>query len=354
MGPDKALMSAAIDDRTSVGLSHCSEITTTRWARASPLLTARNGLSSIGRDLRDLEVEAGATFLLGQSHYGTGNYVRAIEFFAANVAALQVHPDVTQFGSRTLLSLHAPCFLARALVEVGQFNEATRWAKQAITESERRDQPFGSTHGYFALGLTHLRQGAIAEATMALERGVGIARSRSISFFHPLLSAHLGEARRLSGRVDEGLSLLTDAQHVIAGSGRRATAWIQELLAEGYLACGRKTDAAVAAQAAFDASRLGRYRGQEARVLRILGDIAAHGSAPDFDEAMRYYRESISLAEELEMRPLIAHCHLGRGKLYRHTDNREQAQEQLATATTMYREMDMRFWLEQVEAEMGA
>ena len=53
------------------------------------------------------------------------------------------------------------------------------------------------------------------------------------------------------------------------------------------------------------------------------------------------------------MRPLVAHCHLGLGKLSRRTDNREQAQEHLATATTMYREMDMRFWLEQAEAEMS-
>ena len=52
------------------------------------------------------------------------------------------------------------------------------------------------------------------------------------------------------------------------------------------------------------------------------------------------------------MRPLIAHCHLGLGKLYRRTGKREQAQEHLTTATTMYREMDMRFWLEQAEGEM--
>ena len=52
------------------------------------------------------------------------------------------------------------------------------------------------------------------------------------------------------------------------------------------------------------------------------------------------------------MRPLVAHCHLGLGKLYRRTGKREQAQEHLTTATTMYREMDMRFWLEQAEAEM--
>ncbi len=52
------------------------------------------------------------------------------------------------------------------------------------------------------------------------------------------------------------------------------------------------------------------------------------------------------------MRPLVAHCHLGLGKLYRRTGNPGLAQEHLATATTMYREMEMRFWLEQAEAEM--
>ena len=55
--------------------------------------------------------------------------------------------------------------------------------------------------------------------------------------------------------------------------------------------------------------------------------------------------------KQLGMRPLVAHCHLGLGKLYRRTGKREQAQEHLTTATTMYREMDMRFWLEQAEAE---
>jgi hypothetical protein len=38
---------------------------------------------------------------------------------------------------------------------------------------------------------------------------------------------------------------------------------------------------------------------------------------------------------------------------YRRTAKRERAQEHVATATTMYREMGMRFWLEQAEAEMG-
>jgi hypothetical protein len=51
------------------------------------------------------------------------------------------------------------------------------------------------------------------------------------------------------------------------------------------------------------------------------------------------------------MRPLVAHCHLGLGKLYRRTDKREQAQVHLTTAATMYREMGMTYWLEKAEAE---
>jgi len=54
------------------------------------------------------------------------------------------------------------------------------------------------------------------------------------------------------------------------------------------------------------------------------------------------------------MRPLIAHCHLGLGRLYRLTGKLQEAREHLTVAVTMYREMDMRFYLEQAEAFTGA
>ena len=50
-------------------------------------------------------------------------------------------------------------------------------------------------------------------------------------------------------------------------------------------------------------------------------------------------------------RPLVGHCYLGLGKLYRRTGRRKEAQEHLSTATTMYREMGMTYWLEQAEGE---
>jgi len=105
-------------------------------------------------------------------------------------------------------------------------------------------------------------------------------------------------------------------------------------------------------RATLDASRRIRARGLEAWVLRVLADIASRSATPDFEKAQGLYREALDLADMLGMRPLVAHCHLGLGKLYRRTGDREKPREHLTTATTMYREMEMHFWLEQAETEM--
>ena len=124
------------------------------------------------------------------------------------------------------------------------------------------------------------------------------------------------------------------------------------LLGEVHLLAGRAEEAARFAERALTKSHEHRQRGDEALALRLAGEIASRRESPDVGEAESRYHEGLALAAELGMRPLVAHCHLGLGKLYRRTGQREQAQEHLTTATTMYREMDMRFWLEKAEVEM--
>ena len=53
------------------------------------------------------------------------------------------------------------------------------------------------------------------------------------------------------------------------------------------------------------------------------------------------------------MHPLVAHCHLGLGKLYGGSGDHAKSKEHLTTAVTLYRELDMGFWLEKAEAEFG-
>ena len=121
-------------------------------------------------------------------------------------------------------------------------------------------------------------------------------------------------------------------------------------LGEGYLLAGRPDEAKRTADQALELAREREERGFEAWTLRLQAEIAATAT-PIGEVAETRYREAMALATELEMRPLIAHCHLGLGKLFHRTDQREQAQVHLTTATTMYRGMGMTYWLEKAEAE---
>jgi hypothetical protein len=98
-------------------------------------------------------------------------------------------------------------------------------------------------------------------------------------------------------------------------------------------------------------SRAHLQRGIEVEALRIIGEIRSLQNSDHMGTAETFYYEAIALAEPRGMRPVVAHCHLGLGKLYRRTGKRQEAQQRLTMATTMYREMDMNFWLEQAESE---
>jgi hypothetical protein len=94
-----------------------------------------------------------------------------------------------------------------------------------------------------------------------------------------------------------------------------------------------------------------RGHGHVPNALHLLGDIATHPDRFDAESGEAHCRQALALAEPRGMRPLVARCHLGLGTLYARAGKQPAAQEHLTTATTMYREMDMPFWLEQAEAE---
>jgi tetratricopeptide (TPR) repeat protein len=79
----------------------------------------------------------------------------------------------------------------------------------------------------------------------------------------------------------------------------------------------------------------------------------AHADSLDIAQAEAYYQQALALAEELGMRPLVAHCYQGLGTLYGKIGRPEQARPELSTAIALYRTMDMTFWLPQTEAALA-
>jgi tetratricopeptide (TPR) repeat protein len=122
--------------------------------------------------------------------------------------------------------------------------------------------------------------------------------------------------------------------------------------AEGLLLAGNIQDAKRTADRALELALASGERGNEAGILRLLAEISACDTPPALGPALSLYERAKALAGELGMRPLVAHCHLGLAKLSERTGDRDEAQNHLTAATAMYRDMDMRFWLERVESKI--
>jgi tetratricopeptide (TPR) repeat protein len=116
---------------------------------------------------------------------------------------------------------------------------------------------------------------------------------------------------------------------------------------------GRLGEAHPLAEHALALARERQEQGHQAYALRLLGEIAARREPPESVLAEAHYRQAVALAEELGMRPLVAHCHLGLGTLYAKIGQREPARAELSAAIDLYRAMDMTFWLPQAEAALA-
>ena len=158
----------------------------------------------------------------------------------------------------------------------------------------------------------------------------------------------------LGGRVADAVPLLTQA---VEQTMARARVDIQALcflpLIEAYVLACRLEEAQALAGRTQALARTHQERGHQAYALRLLGEIAAHGKSLQVEQAESSYQQALSLAGALGMRPLQAHCHRGLGTLYAATNQREQSRTALSTASALYRDMDMTFWLPQTEAALA-
>jgi class 3 adenylate cyclase/tetratricopeptide (TPR) repeat protein len=301
---------------------------------------------SIARTLGDRSIEVVATLFLGITHLARGEFSDAATLLERNVA-LEGDLRYERFGTPVIPSARSGAWLADVLSQLGRFDEAIGHAEAAVRTAEAADHSYTLYFGLFELGLAHLRRGDLPRATRVLERGHDLCRTWQFVVGTPLVAAALGAAYALAGWADEALPLVAGAvEEFRSRQSHRWPALILLCAGTTYLAAGRTDEAASHAREALALTRRVGARASEAHALCLAGDVALTAGAED---AAAHYREALALAGELGMRPLIAHCHLGLARLHRRTDKRQQAQEYLTTAVSAYREMDMRFWLEQAE-----
>jgi class 3 adenylate cyclase/tetratricopeptide (TPR) repeat protein len=345
----------ALDDPRRLGRVH-TRMTHYFWTTKhldQALVSGQRALALI-TPLDDFGLYTQANFCLAEVYYSLGNYPQAIAALRWNVEAITGDRIHERFDGPAVVSVVSRRWLAASLAEVGAFTEGLARGEEAIRIAEAAEHPYSLVNAYLGLSYLAVRQGDLPQAVPLLTRAMELCRIWDLAQLVATCAVPLGYALALCGQSAEGLTLLQQTveqgslQHLI---GRNALRAIE--VSETYLGAGRLEEATVLARQAFDLACAQQGRGEQAWALRLLGTIALHGDLPEVEPAEASFRQALALAEELGMRPLQAHCHLGLGTLYATTSQRQQACAELSAAIALYRAMDMTFWLPQAEAALA-
>jgi tetratricopeptide (TPR) repeat protein len=302
----------------------------------------------------DISTRLTANIYVSWGYYSLGDYRRVIDCCRQNIAFLHGELARERFGLPGFPAALFRTILAWCLADVGAFAEAIAWGEEGVRMAEAVEHPYSLAINYANTGLASLRQGDLPKAIPMLERGLGVCQAAQLPIFFPRLASALGLTYTQSGRLSEGLALLEQA---VEQSASMRFVFLHALwlihLGEGYRRAGRLEEATQQAMHALELSHTHQEQGHQAYALRLLGDIAAHRDPPESALAEAHYQQALDLAEELGMRPLLAHCHHGLGTLYARIGQPEQTRTELAAAIALYRAMGMTFWLPQAEAALA-
>ncbi|HKW95485.1 MAG TPA: adenylate/guanylate cyclase domain-containing protein [Methylomirabilota bacterium] len=331
-----------LGDRRRLG-QMCAYMCHNLWMTGRPTEALRFGedAQAIGESLKYLPLQVTGKLYLGAAHLWTGDYRCAEDLLHRVLRLLEGGRRRERFGLPGFPAVMARCYLTLISVDRGAFDEGIAHAQEGIRLSEALDHPYSLTFGCWVLAHLHISRGELASAFPLLERGLAVSREWNLTSFLTNEMGTLGYAHARAGRIAEGIPLMEHALSAaqLRGHGNLLALFLS-YLAEAHVLAGRLEDADEYARRALTFARERGQRGHEACALRLLGEAAAQRDPPTRAEG--HYREALALAEGLGMWPLVAHCHLGLGKLCRLAGRHREADEHLDISSRMYREMNVR------------
>ena len=283
----------------------------------------------------------------GEIYRTLGNYSKAKKYLNDALTLIDSRDEQEYLGQVGLPSVRVRSHLAWTLAELGDFATARNVAAEAMRIADASNHPYSKCHACLCVGGTRVRQGEFESAVEVLARG--FAASEQVPLLRPSIAADLGLASARCGRIAEGLAHADAAVEGATTMGRFSR--LPLLLVkcgEIHLLAGKPYEAVELANGALRLATEQKECGNEVYARRLLGDICADEQSAS-EEGERHYLDVLALATELGMRPLAAHAHAGLWRLRRRRSKIAEAQQHLAAARTMYRDMGMRFWLHRLE-----
>jgi class 3 adenylate cyclase/tetratricopeptide (TPR) repeat protein len=321
--------------------------------RLDEAITTGTRSVEIGERVGDSRLAIVSTSNLASPYYYLGEYEHVIEIAGKNLAMLPQEWGDQYLNMAIPASVFTRGFLVMSLAELGRFREAAGHEAQMLQLAAATKHAHTIGWAHLSASKLHLLRGDWAKACELLEQWVNMPATLDVAVLLPWAVAsaawtlaEIGDATGALRRVRESEEHLERQ----AGKGVFAhRAWSYHAVARSCLALGRLEEAQRFGHRSLESSQ--HQPGFAAHARRLLGDLAIHPDRFDAESAAAHYQAALELAEPRGMRPLAAYCHFGIGRLYRRSGNAEAARQHLTAAKNMFSEMDMGFWLAQVDSE---
>ena len=289
------------------------------------LVTGSRALAIAGR-LGDVRLRILTTTYLDEAHYYRGEYERVVERATDNLAALPADWVYEYFGIAAPPSVLDRAWLAMSLAQLGRFIEAAQYEAEAIRLAEPTQHAFTVGLAHLAAGTLHLLKGDWPKAQALIDRWIAVVRTGNVVLLLPPAVASSAWVLAQCGKASEALNGLREGEQLLERQAARGLfgyrGWAYHSLGRACLLLGRLDEARRLGDRAVESSP-GQH-GFAAHSLHLLGDIATHPDRFDGESGEAHYRQALALAEPRGMLPLVAHCHLGLGKLYRDVQARRR------------------------------
>ena len=302
----------------------------------------------------DFSVEITLMFHLGVPLLYIGKYERQVKLHREVAKRLSGSAAFERHGLAGVPSVMASGALAWGLAELGEFEDAEACGQKAIEIATKVKNAFSSTWLYASLALAYLRRGKIETAIELLHKAHTLSQDAHVQAFVSFTGGSLGHAYLLMGRSAQAVQILEEAvkpQNLDVSA--IPSIYPRTLLAEAYNLEGQIERAIKTAEEALSNSRRTGLQGFGAWAFFVMAKIQSNCGTELMERAVESYHQAMDQAKELSMRPLLAHCHLGLGQLFRATGRIKEAQTPIQAAVDLYRSMGMNFWLPQAEAALG-
>jgi tetratricopeptide (TPR) repeat protein len=306
---------------------------------------------SISSAIGDFVLQVQANHFLGSAYLAVDDYDRAFNHLTQNVESLAGDQIYDRFGLAFLPAVGSRCQLVFLFEARGEFTEAAVHGDDAIHIAEVANHPFSLCTAYFGVGHLYLTKGVIDRGISMLEHSLETCRLWNLQNI-PGVAAALGYGYAVAGRRGEAMTLLTLAEERAKAVGGIWRSFTGAQLIQGLLFIGKRQEAALLASRILESSRRHSQRSREALALYVQGEIALAANPVDFENAEGSFRAANIISDKLKMRPLMAYCHVGLGKLYRQSGDLRLAKEHLQSGVALMREMRMGLWLQRAEAEL--